>query len=134
MNDDLDRRLNSWETPPVSQAFAERMERLFAAPPAPETRVVRPPVALWPAAVFATVVAVLVSATVLTGPWSSDDRATARLLRNHVHVGPLRPPDAAPEVTHASAAGERLEYVTRLRLDGYVPVRDPRIVVERRSR
>lgn len=133
MNDDLDRRLRLWETPPASQAFAERMERLFAEPPVRETHVVRPRVTFWPAVVFGMVVAVLVSATVLTGPWKSDDRPTARLIRSSVQVAPLRPLDASPVVTNTSAAEERLEYVTRVRLDGYVPVRDPRIVVERRS-
>lgn len=134
MNDDLNRRLRSWAAPPVPQALTERMDRLLAEPPARTTRVVRPPIALWPAAVFGTVVAALVSATVLTGPWNPDDRAAARLIRSYVHVGPLGTPDAAPEVANASATGERLEYVTRVRLEGYVPVRDPRIVVERRPR
>jgi hypothetical protein len=134
MNDHLDRRLRSWETPPVPPAFAERMERLFAEPPARTEHVVRRRVALWPAAAFGTVVAVLVSATVLTEPWSSDDGATARLIQSHVHVGPLRPADAVPEVASQRADVDRLEYVTRVQLDGYVPVRNPRIVVERRSR
>lgn len=134
MNDDLDRRLRSWETPPVSQAFAERMGRLFTEPPAVQPPVERRRVALWPAAVFGTVVAALVSATALMGPLRSDDRASARLLQSSVHVAPIRAPDTAPEVAHTSTAGERLEYVTRVKLDGYVPVRDPRIVVERRSR
>lgn len=134
MNHDLDGRLRSWETPPVSQAFAERMERLFREPPPAQPHVERPRVALWPAAVFGTVVAALVSATVLTGPWRFDDRAAARLIHNAVRVAPLHPPDEAPEGAHTSTAGERLEYVTRITLDGYVPVRDPRIVVERRLR
>jgi hypothetical protein len=134
MNDDLDERLRSWETPPVSRAFAERMDRLFAPRPTPVTRVARTPLVLWPAAAFATVVAALVSATLLTGPWNSDDRGTARLIHSQVHVGPRRPADAAPEVANASATGERIEYVSRVRLEGYVPVHNPRIVVERRSR
>lgn len=134
MNDDLDRRLRSWETPPVPQGFAERMNRLFAEPPVPATHAGRRPVALWPGVVLGTVVAAMVSATVLTGPWRSDDRATARLIQSHVHVGPLRPSDEVSKVTSSSAAEERLEYVTRVRLEGYVPVRDPRVVVERRSR
>lgn len=134
MKDDLDGRLRSWEAPPASHAFAERMARLFAEPPARPTHVARQSVVLWPAAVFGTVVAALVSATVVTGPWESDDPATPRLIQSHVHVGPLRPADSAPEVTASSTAEERLEYVTRVVLDGYVPVRNPRIVVERRSR
>jgi hypothetical protein len=134
MNDDLNERLRSWETPPPSQAFAARMARLFTEPLSRPPRVERRGVALWPAAVFGTVVAALVSATVLTGPWSADDRAAARLIRTDLHIGPLRPLDATPEVANASATGERIEYVTRVRLEGYVPVRDPRIAVERRSR
>lgn len=134
MNDDLSRRLRSWQTPPVPQALAVRMERLFAAPPPVLPHVACRRVAVWPAAVFGTAVAALVSVTVLTGPWNPDDRDAARLIRSYVYVGPLRTSDAAPKVANASATGERLEYVTRVRLEGYVPVRDPRIVVERRSR
>jgi len=134
MNDDLDRRLRAWQPPPVPQACAERMERLWTEPPTRAPQVVHAPVARWPAVVFGALVAALVSATTLTWPWSASDRAPARLIRSDVHVGPTRPPDAAPEVVNTGAAAERLEYVTRVRLEGYVPVRDPRIVVERRTR
>jgi hypothetical protein len=122
MNDELDRRLKAWSAPPPDSSLDQRMRHLFDAPP-PQQR--RPP-ARWP--VMAAVAGV---ASLVWLVWSPAPGPVATVLHQEVQV--LPPRHGTTAVSEAADSGP-VQLVTRMRLDDYVPVRDARVSVERRTR
>lgn len=135
MNDDLDRTLASWEAPAPSEQFAERMEHLFdgreiaPARSTPRRRLV------WPAVAFGVGIGALVLVTRASMvPVVDPDTHTPALLQTRVQV---RAPSVSLErlpATSGAGAGEVIEYVSLISLEGYVVIDAPRLIVERRSR
>lgn len=122
MNDDLNRRLKTWSAPPPESSLDRRMRHLFDAPPSPRRR----PPARWPVAAAVAGVASLVWLV-----WPPAPGPVARVLEHEVRVVPPR--HGTSTVSKAADSGH-VQLVTRMRLDGYVPVRDARMSVERRTR